>query len=356
MAKPNYYFRTLTALTLTAAAAAVLAALLVASLPASAQEEGSSFVGGTTPSDQQSGVPRDTNVTVYFSWDVYVDQSTVNTDTFTLIKQGTTTPVAASVAFYTNCQGENWSGLPCYAVLDPQADLEANTTYTATLKGGENGVKGTSYYGDPITMPADYSWSFTTGDSAAPPETTITSAPCGPKQVGNDIYWGPCEPTGSSVSIAFTSSTANSTFECSLDGAAFSSCTSPQSYSGLSEGTHTFQVRATDASGNTDPTPASTGWTVQAPADTTAPTISITSPAEGATYQQGASIYASYSCSDSVDSSPQCAGTVPNGSAIDTSTTGTKTFTVTAKDSAGNTNSKSVTFYVTKSGKGGGKR
>ena len=261
MARPNYYFRMLTALTLTAAAA-VLAALLMASLPAWAQEEGSSFVGGTNPSDQQTGVPRDTNVTVYFSWDVYVDQSTVNTDTFTLIKQGSTTPVAASVTFYTNCQGENWSGLPCYAVLDPQQDLEANTTYTATLKGGENGVKGTSLYGDPITMPADYSWSFTTGGSTAP----------------------------------------------------------------------------------------------QAPADTTAPTISITSPAEGATYQQGASIYANYSCSDSVDSSPQCTGTVPNGSAIDTSTTGTKTFTVTAKDSAGNTNSKSVTYYVTKNGKARGNR
>ncbi len=352
MVWPNY-FKILTALTLTAAAV-LLAALLIASAPASAQEEGSSFVGGTDPSDQQTGVPRDTNVTVYFGWDVYVDQSTVNTNTFTLVKQGTTTPVAASIIYYPNCEGENWSGLPCYAVLDPQADLEANTTYTATLKGGENGVKGTSLYGDPITMPADYSWSFTTGDSAAPPETTITSAPCGPKQVGNNIYWGPCEPTNStSVSIAFTSSKADSTFECSLDGAAFTSCTSPQSYTGLSEGSHTFQVRATDASGNTDPTPASTGWTV---VDATAPTISITSPADGATYQQGASIYASYSCSDSVDSAPQCTGTVPNGSAIDTSTTGTKTFTVTAKDSAGNTNSKTVTYYVTKSGKGGGKR
>jgi hypothetical protein len=76
MVRANYYLRTLTALTLTAAA--VLAALLMDSLPASAQEEGSSFVGGTDPSDQQTGVPRDTNVTVYFSWDVYVDQSTVN--------------------------------------------------------------------------------------------------------------------------------------------------------------------------------------------------------------------------------------------------------------------------------------
>ena len=111
-------------------------------------------------------------------------------------------------------------------------------------------------------------------------------------------------------------------------------------------------MRATDAAGNTDPTPASESWTVEA----TAPTISITSPAEGATYQQGASIYASYSCSDTVDNSPQCTGTEANGAAIDTSTTGTKTFTVTAKDSAGNSDAKTVTYYVAKSGKVRGNR
>ncbi len=348
MARPYYYLRILTALTLTAAAA-VLAALLIASAPASAQEEeGSSFVYGTNPSDQQTGVLRDTNVEAYFWWDM--DQSTVNANTFTLVKQGTTTSVEASVAYNAYCLEE--TGLPCSAVLDPYLDLEANTTYTATLKGGENGVKDSSG----AQMAADYSWSFTTGDSSGPPETTITSAPC-LEQVGNDIYrWSPCETTTTSASFAFTSSKADSTFECSLDGAAFTSCTSPQSYTDLSEGSHTFQVRATDASGNTDPTPASESWTVQAPADTTAPTISITSPADGASYQQGASIYASYSCSDSVDSSPQCTGTVPNGSAIDTSTTGTKYFSVYTEDSAGNSDAKTVTYYVTKSGKGGGKR
>jgi hypothetical protein len=345
MARP-YYLSILTALTLSAAAVA-LAGLLIASAPALGQED------CTAESDEwihpdchQTGVPLDTNVSLLTG---ALDQSTVNTNTFTLVKQGTATPVPASVTYYDSCL-YNWD-FYCAIELDPDQLLEANTTYTATLKGGEDGVKtadGTPY--------ADFSWSFTTGDSAAPPETTITSAPC-LKQVGNDIYsWSPCETTTTSASFAFTSSKADSTFECSLDGAAFTSCTSPQSYNGLSEGSHTFQVRATDASGNTDPTPASESWTVQAPADATAPTISITSPADGATYQQGASIYADYSCSDSVDSSPQCTGTVPNGTAIDTTTTGTKTFSVTATDSAGNTNQQSVTYYVTKNGKPRGNR
>jgi len=341
MVRADYYFRILTALTATVAAA-VLAALLIASAPASAQEEASSFVSSTYPSEQslsaETGVRGDTSVWVSFGGPM--DSTTINSDTFTLVKQGTTIPVPATVTYGEDYIYDESAGAGFYwywASLDPQADLEANTTYTATVKGGENGVKDAS--GAP--MAGDYSWSFTTlAASTTPPETIIASAPTNSTS------------NSTSASIAFTSSKADSTFECNLDGAAFSSCTSPQSYIGLSEGTHTFQVRATDASGNTDPTPASTGWTV----DATVPTISITSPADGATYQQGASIYASYSCSDSADSSPQCTGTERNGSAIDTSTTGTKYFLVTATDSAGNTNWKSVTYYVTKSGKVRGNR
>src|SRR5258705_1737556 len=60
-----------------------------------------------------------------------------------------------------------------------------------------------------------------------------------------------------SATFSFTATKTGSTFECKLDGAAFSMCASPQSYSALSADSHTFQVRATDAACNTDPTPAS---------------------------------------------------------------------------------------------------
>ena len=74
-------------------------------------------------------------------------------------------------------------------------------------------------------------------------------------------------------------SPGNTDTECSLDGAAFSACTSPQEYTGLSNGTHTFRVRAVDPFGNVDPAPAKTTWTV----NLTSPKVMSTSPTNNAT-------------------------------------------------------------------------
>ena len=42
----------------------------------------------------------------------------------------------------------------------------------------------------------------------------------------------------------------------------FEPCTSPEDVK-VKKGKHTFEVRATDAAGNTDPTPATQSWTVK---------------------------------------------------------------------------------------------
>jgi hypothetical protein len=87
-----------------------------------------------------------------------------------------------------------------------------------------------------------------------PPETTITSGAADGELL-----------TVNSATFGFSSSEAGSTFECSLDGGTFSSCSSPKGYTDLLNGSHTFEVRATDAAGNTDPTPASTTFSVEVP-------------------------------------------------------------------------------------------
>jgi len=93
-----------------------------------------------------------------------------------------------------------------------------------------------------------------------PPDTTITSAV--------DAEGTPVENGGPTLSnaIAFTFAGTDNVgvagFECNLDGAAFTPCTSSTSYSALAAGNHSFQVQATDTADNTDPTPANFTWTI----------------------------------------------------------------------------------------------
>ena len=76
-----------------------------------------------------------------------------------------------------------------------------------------------------------------------PPRTTITKG-------------APNKTDKSKVKFKFTSSEPRSTFECRLTKQMFRPCESAKTVKRLKRGRHRFQVRATDAAGNTDPTPA----------------------------------------------------------------------------------------------------
>jgi parallel beta-helix repeat protein len=89
-------------------------------------------------------------------------------------------------------------------------------------------------------------------DTAAP-ETTIDSGP-------------PDQTRSTSALFSFSSSEPASAFECALDDSGFAPCDPPYGYGGLGQGPHTFSVRAIDAAGNADPTPATATWTVNADA------------------------------------------------------------------------------------------
>jgi hypothetical protein len=81
------------------------------------------------------------------------------------------------------------------------------------------------------------------------PDTTITSGPSGVVD-------------STSAQFSFTGTSGTTSFQCQRDGSAWTACASPVTYTGLSEGTHTFAVRAVSA-GGTDPTPATRSWTIQ---------------------------------------------------------------------------------------------
>ena len=73
------------------------------------------------------------------------------------------------------------------------------------------------------------------------------------------------------------------TFGCQLDGGGFASCTSPQTVGPLTEGSHTFEVRATDEAGNTGSTVSHT-WTVDLTVVEANPSFDLhQDPADGAT-------------------------------------------------------------------------
>jgi hypothetical protein len=105
-----------------------------------------------------------------------------------------------------------------------------------------------------------------------PPDTTLTSATPADGAVVR----------GTSATFAFASPPNpdwNARFECKLDSGAWQDCSSPVALHDMTDAKHTFQVRGVDVDGFSDPTPASTSWTV----DTTPPDTNLTGgPAEGA--------------------------------------------------------------------------
>ena len=98
----------------------------------------------------------------------------------------------------------------------------------------------------------------------------------------------------------------------------------------------------------TVPTRRSLITIVPRPRDASAPAIDISQPGDGAQYAQGEAVLAGYACADPGDRSPvtRCEGPVAPGSAIDTSSAGTWTFTVSSQDALGNATTKSVTYTV----------
>ncbi len=136
---------------------------------------------------------------------------------------------------------------------------------------GSSGVKGFkeassgSSAGTPVSLSASPTNPVPASPTPAsplssPPDTTIDSGPSGVLD-------------STTAGFAFSSSQANSTFQCKLDADPWEACTSPQQYTALAQGAHTFQVRAINAEGEPDPTPAQASWSVE----TTLPILTLTS-------------------------------------------------------------------------------
>ncbi len=83
--------------------------------------------------------------------------------------------------------------------------------------------------------------------------------------------------------------------------------------------------------------------------DRKAPVVVVTTPVQLASYPLNATVNADYWCTDTgsgIAATGGCVGNVAVGSPIETNTPGAKTFTVTAKDAAGNTGTVTANYVV----------
>jgi hypothetical protein len=191
------------------------------------------------------------------------------------------------------CQGNTfrnnvWQSDTSATVCDPTDKWVNGAAYSSSALGFQNGSTGDLHLtstspakdaGNALTFPAmdidcgsrmsagtpdagadEYGMSGACGGATPPPPPppppADTTAP------DTTITSGPTDSTSTSASVAFTSSESGSTFECKLDAGSWAACTSPKAVSGLSVGSHTMSVRAIDAAGNVDASPATDSWTV----------------------------------------------------------------------------------------------
>ncbi len=165
-------------------------------------------------------------------------------------------------------------------------------------------------------------------EDTTPPETTITSGPAGGTTISDP-----------SPAFAFASDDAAATFECRFDGHPFSPCSSPTSpMSPLTDGAHSFAVRAKDAAANVDASPAVRSFAV----DTTPPETTITSGPTGGTTISDPSPAFAFASDDAAatfecrfDGHPFGACSNP-ASPASPLTDGAHSFAVRAKDAAAN--------------------
>ncbi len=246
---------------------------------------------------------------------VVASSATDATVTFTVDDATAVVMCSLDAATPASCNSGSWTG----------ANLPAGNhtlTITATNAAG--------------TGSASYSWTIT---AASPPPpvgaaafVTVTSAPV-------------ASTPATDATVDFTVSDPAATTTCSLDGASFTSCTSPWTASGLAVGNHTLTVAATNAGGVRT---TSYSWTITPPA-IAAPTVLVLSGPVASTSATDATITfdtsdptATISCS--LDGAP--AGACANPWAATNLGVGSHTLTIAATNAAG-TGAASYSWTVT---------
>jgi hypothetical protein len=191
------------------------------------------------------------------------------------------------------------------------------------LEESDDSNNSATDFAEVVPAPRNNAGAITETTCAGAPNTAIDDKPA-------------LHSPSSSAEFTYDSPTATS-YECSLDNVAFSPCPfgGPKEYTGLSDGSHAFQVRGVNASGP-DPTPAGFSWSV----DTVAPVTTInTHPADPS---RGDNAAFTFHAANEPGSTFKCAldGAIPatcaSGITFHGLANGSHDFEVEATDAAGN--------------------
>ena len=246
-------------------------------------------ITATTPANSTPAVTGvATNSSVFVTFGQPMAPATINTSSFTLACPAGT-PVAASVSYDAATQ---------VATLTPTTALSPNTVCVASVTSAAQTTAG-------FGMPSPYTWSFTTtglADATRPTVSVTTPADAAPAAPNNTRVsatfseaMNPTTVNGSSFTLTNTTLgtavTGTVSYSVASRTATFTP-TTPALLPGNNLFTATLTTVATDLAGNALagnsavlPAAGNHVWTftTSAVSDSTAPTVSTISPADGAT-------------------------------------------------------------------------
>lgn len=202
------------------------------------------WIRNVSPPDFAEGVATSVQPTVRFGRTM--EAATITKDTVRVVDADLGRGIAATVAYNTATRT---------ATITPSTALVTGRPYRVMVTGVRDAA------GRRLSFARSYFTVGTTPDTT-PPQTTVTLG-LGGAYHQDTFFW-------------FVSSEAGSRFQCRFDRGSWNSCDSPLKYAMVPEGTHTLEVRATDAAGNVDPTPAARTWTMPPPNDNFAAATTLT--------------------------------------------------------------------------------
>lgn len=262
----------------------------------------------------------------------------------TLSSKPAATTTSGSASFTFSATDTGGSGVASYQCSIDSAAFAACTSpkaYSGLTSGSHNFQVKAIDVATNVSAVQSYTWMI---DNVAP-VLTLSGKP-------NTLV------NSSTASFTFSATDVDGSgvtgYQCSIDSGAFAACTSPKSYSSLSATSHTFQVKATDAAGNTSAAQSHT-WSI----DVTVPTLSLTStPASSTTSTSASFVFsgsdangiANFQCAIDANSFAACTSPQSYSGLL----AGAHSFKVKAVDNAGNESAESsFNWSITGSGPAG---